>query len=76
VVFEEAVTQRSAQGGSHLDQAAVALPGRGVEQLLALLLGQALLRRADFIIVGVLVVTAPFDEALLEGLGDGSEVGE
>lgn len=76
VVFEEAVTQRSAQGGGHLEQTAVAHPGRGVEQLLALLLGQALLRRAAFVTVGVLVVAAPLDEALLEGLGDGSEVGK
>jgi len=76
VVFEEAVAQRRTQGGGRLDQAAVALPGRGVEQLLAPLLGQAFLRRAAFVIVGVLVVAAPFGQALFEGLGDGSEVGE
>ncbi|WDT81349.1 MAG: hypothetical protein MPW14_06280 [Candidatus Manganitrophus sp.] len=44
VVLEQCVAERHTQGGGHLDEAAVTLPGLGVEQLLALLLRQALLR--------------------------------
>jgi hypothetical protein len=76
VVFEEAVAQRFAQDRGHLDQAAVALPGRGVEQLLALLLGQALLRRAALVIVGLFVVATPVGQALLQRGRDGAEVVE
>ena len=59
-----------------LDQAAVAFPGPRVEQLLALLLGQALLRADVLVVVAFVLVVAPVGQALLEGLGDGSEVGE
>jgi hypothetical protein len=58
VVLEQRIAQRRAQLGGDLDQAAVALPGLGVEQLLALLLGQALLGAAALFVVA-LVVVAP-----------------
>ena len=44
VVLEQIVAERLAERRGDFDQAAVALPGLGVEQLLFLLLGQALLR--------------------------------
>ena len=76
VVLEERVAQRRAQLRGDFDQAAVALPGLGVEQLLLLLLGQALLRAAALFVVAFVLVAAPLGQALLQRGGDLGEVGE
>jgi len=73
VVVEDRVAQGGPQLRGDLDQAAVALPGPGVEQLLALLLGQAPLGAAALLVVALVLVVAPFGEALLQR---GRDLGE
>ncbi len=76
VVLEERVAQRLAQLRGDFDKAAVALPGLGVEQLLFLLLGQALLGAASLFVVAFVLVAAPVGQALLQRGGDLGEIGE
>ena len=72
VVLEERVAQRCAKRRGDFDQAAVALPGLGVEQLLALLLGQALLAAA-LLVVALVLVVAPVGQARFQR---GEDLGE
>ena len=63
-----------AQRRGRFDKAAVALPGLGIEQLLFLLLGQALLRAAALFVVAFVLVAAPVGKALLQRGGDLGEL--
>ena len=66
VILEQRVAERRAQLRGDLDKAAVALPGLGVEQLLALLFGQALHGAAAVFIVALVFVVAPVGQALFQ----------
>ena len=76
VVLEQVVAECLAQLRGGFDEAAVALPGLGIEQLLFLLLGQALLGAAALLVVAFVLVAAPVGQALLQRGGDLGEVRE
>jgi hypothetical protein len=68
-LLEEPIAQGSTQRCRHLDETSVALPGFGVEQLLAPFLGQALLGAVAFIAfiaIALVITAAPFGQALFQ----------
>jgi hypothetical protein len=76
VILEEPVTQRLAELRGDFDKATVALPGLGIEQLLFLLIGQALARAAALFVFSALLVATPVGEAFLQRGGDLTELRE
>ena len=78
MVLEEVAAEFFAQGVGGVEQAAIAFPGFGIEELLFLLFGQALLfGAAVLLLVAVLfVIIAPVGEARFQLDSDIFETGE